>query len=145
MTWRAGVTARLDCSLCQAGTYLTGSGQGTKDTVHTLPCVRCVLARPRQPSSVCLAVTSKPVVALMVLRAGATAAVDCSLCQAGTYGTGSGPYHAAFLCPLEEILIHDMACRCHCTSRLQPVSSRDVLDGIRSGRKGHCASRILCL
>ena len=31
MAWRAGATTGLNCSLCQAGTYQTGSGE-------TLPC-----------------------------------------------------------------------------------------------------------
>jgi hypothetical protein len=39
---------------------------------------------------VCMTMTFKPAVMLMVWPAGATTDLNCSLCQAGTYGTGSG-------------------------------------------------------
>ncbi len=99
----AGATSVVSCGLCQAGTYWTGSGQGLQLDIGRW------LRSPKLLSSLPLLPTlffSVPVLFLLRLgrdllasetlcvcvtwRAGATASVNCSLCQEGTYGTGSG-------------------------------------------------------
>ncbi len=77
----AGATAVVNCSLCGAGTYQTGSGQ---DSV--MAAVAIYTQYPRT-----IACCQHRPDANMMLPAGATAVLNCSLCGAGTYQTGSGP------------------------------------------------------
>jgi hypothetical protein len=89
----AGATADVDCSLCEAGTYGTGSGQNplTRNqylsqyavliffSFSLLFCEQHLSIRPDSPD-----------LRLTIFAAGATAGISCSLCEAGTYWTGSG-------------------------------------------------------
>ena len=46
MTWRAGATAGLNCSLCQPGSYSTGSGEGARETLYlSILSPACVVCR----------------------------------------------------------------------------------------------------
>ena len=85
----AGATAGVDCSLCEAGTYGTGSGE---DTLCERSSGQRRLLIDRL-SSLSIAISQLAVsgdVLLMGLAAGATTGLNCSLCEAGAYGTASG-------------------------------------------------------
>ncbi len=72
----------LACSLCEAGSYQTGSGQ-----IHLLRLEASALCfNTNMPSKL---VISQELMQ-MVWCAGATAGFNCSLCDAGTYQTKSG-------------------------------------------------------
>jgi hypothetical protein len=114
--WRAGATSSFNCSLCQAGTYSTGSG-------HKSLCSFQILCHPQtthfhqsyQFKCHCLAGHSATWLhsccdgARSVARytkksdwcAGASTGLNCSLCQAGTYSTGSG---RKFSCGFQGLL-----------------------------------------
>ncbi len=148
MIWSAGSATAANCSLCEAGTFGTGSGQGALigfSNVHTryLPCeipttiTRCL-------ASLDLILTNGP--------AGTSSRGNCSLCEAGTFWTGSGQgaliglsnFNAKFL-PREIPTMmtcspgqprpdpDEWACWRSFTWQLQPVRGRDLRDGIRSG------------
>ncbi len=63
---RAGATSSVNCSVCQAGSYM-----------YMIYVGFIFLLRSR-------------VYVFVTGRAGATARVNCSMCQEGSYGTGSG-------------------------------------------------------
>ena len=98
----AGATAGLSCSMCEAGTYGTGSGQDARTRTPVLRSRKTVLQlsgfsfflfclgylKIYSPSSG-WTVRSQDLT-LTIFAAGATAGISCSLCEAGTYWTGSG-------------------------------------------------------
>ena len=46
MTWRAGATAGVNCSLCRPGSYSTGSGEGAQETLYlSILSPACVVCR----------------------------------------------------------------------------------------------------
>ncbi len=117
---RAGATASVDCSQCQAGTYGTGSGKGLRMKIaFALTLTSSILLSWLFESSllhflslrlgralllgICRVAALAETYCLCVAgRAGATASVNCSLCQAGTYGTGPGEglrMKSLLLCP----------------------------------------------
>jgi hypothetical protein len=52
----------------------------------------------------------------MILCAGATAGLNCSLCEAGTYGTGSGPVAAILtrgLALIQSVEDSGIPCKMH--------------------------------
>ena len=97
---RAGATASINCSLCQAGTYGTGSGEGLRIKIsfsdpYILHAALLATFSLFSPFHLSLRLGRSMLRAEtfwlgVTERAGATASVNCSLCQAGTYGTGSG-------------------------------------------------------
>ncbi len=72
--------------------------------------------------------------------AGATASLNCSLCQAGTYLTRSGQGAEGTLDHVSVRLANlyldscdvMMACRLYCSCQLQPVQGRELWDRVRS-------------
>ena len=62
-----------------------------------------------------------------------TGASACSVCQAGTYGTGSGRKHFNAGCDWMVALLTRIcrAFRSRCCRLLQPVSAWDILDELR--------------
>ena len=104
LCWVSGASDAATCSLCQAGTYGTGSGQphlhakmrgaadaGTLYAAHAHPAalparlwaVGWVGARRVSGDSPCI-------FSELQGHAGATESGSCSLCRTGTYLTGSG-------------------------------------------------------
>ena len=82
--WRAcaGATASGECTLCQAGSYQTGSGQLLLQYILLLhPCVFLWMG---------WFLSGFGFTCMFRTCAGATALGTCTLCQAGTYQTGSG-------------------------------------------------------
>jgi hypothetical protein len=97
ISFAAGATTGLNCSLCQAGTYGTGSGQDTwaqeiLKEIKESPSAdtNSVLIPTFAFSTITTPIIGDLVQALINFSAGATAGLSCSLCEAGTYRTGSG-------------------------------------------------------
>ena len=101
----SGSAAVSTCSLCQAGTYGTGSGQDARTRTPVLRSRKTVLLSQQLSGfsfflfclgyfKICSPSSGWTVrsqdLTLTIFAAGATAGISCSLCEAGTYWTGSG-------------------------------------------------------
>lgn len=108
MVWRAGATADVNCSLCQAGTYGTGSGSYA---FHVVASSGRSLAIP---SGVLVheSTSADLLTSYHILRLASAEGCHRSAC-----------------------LRHDTVCRRYCWSQLQPVPAGDLWDGIRSRRR----------
>jgi hypothetical protein len=100
----AGASAAVLCSLCAAGTYSTGSGPVGQSPTPEASVKSYMSHQIWTRWHLCSAASSACcVLAIAQLRscahlAGSTTAVACSLCQAGTFWTGSGLHVVLLQC-----------------------------------------------
>ena len=103
--WPSGATAGVNCSLCEAGTFWTGSGQDALLTQQAYK--RCITAL--QSRSSC----------------------DNTDLRGLTSASGQPSTHYMFYRPRTVSI--DLVCRLNCGSQLHPVRGRDLWDRVRSG------------